>query len=176
MTAPVDPPGNVIEGTDDRDKLIGSRDDDTIKGLGGRDVINGRAGNDVLEGGDGNDQIRGSAGDDVLGGGQGADYLKGGSGIDTFVYKQLSTGVDFIADFKVGIDLIDLSAIFADSQYDSATPFEDYVRIGSSRGGRASLEVLDIGATAAEGSPVFKELAVLHRVSSSELSASDFVV
>ncbi|MEO0771353.1 MAG: choice-of-anchor Q domain-containing protein, partial [Cyanobacteria bacterium J06649_4] len=168
-------PENLIEGTNRKDRLIGSNRADVIRGFQARDVLNGKGGNDLLEGGSGNDSIVGGSGDDILGGGRGHDFLKGGRGRDTFVYEQINEGKDAIADFKVGEDRIDLSGIFSDARYDSSTPFEDYIRLGQGNRLSARLEVLDINRSR-PGKAVFQTLAVLNRVSASELNADSFVL
>ncbi len=73
-------PRNTITGTDDDDKLRGSRGHDRIEGLAGNDRLSGRQGNDVLNGGAGNDHLYGGKGNDFLNGGTGNDYLSGGRG------------------------------------------------------------------------------------------------
>lgn len=169
-------PLNPITGTRRQDRLIGTKDGDLIKGLRARDNLFGLGGNDVLEGNAGDDTIRGGAGDDVLGGGKGRDLLRGDSGSDTFVYNRVNEGTDIIIDFELGTDVIDLSAILSDRRYDSATPFEDYVRIGSAGRRNSSVEVLDINRTRASGSPVFRKLAVVNRVTVDQIDASSFLL
>ncbi len=82
----------LIIGTDDDDRLVGTRGPDCIFGLGGDDVIRGRRGADLLFGGRGDDRIRGGRGadyiegnscDDTLRGNRGRDTLDGGEGEDT---------------------------------------------------------------------------------------------
>lgn len=54
--------------------------------------------------------ITGGAGNDVLNGAGGNDFLTGGLGADTFAFDNLTSGMDWITDFKPGQDLIGLSA------------------------------------------------------------------
>jgi len=72
-----------------------------------------------VEGGSGADTIVGSAGDDRIIGGVGKDVLTGGLGADCFVFAVAShsrgANYDTITDFVRGADMIDLSAIDADS-------------------------------------------------------------
>jgi hypothetical protein len=75
----------TIRGTDDDDRLDGTRKRDVICGLGGDDVIRGLGANDVIRGGPGNDRIRGGAGRDRLYGGSGHDRVSGQSGRDLLV-------------------------------------------------------------------------------------------
>src|SRR4051794_31345920 len=55
----------TISGSDARDALRGTRDDDIICGLGGDDVLLGLAGDDELRGGPGDDRLPGGAGADA---------------------------------------------------------------------------------------------------------------
>ncbi|WP_276199581.1 calcium-binding protein [Chelatococcus sp. XZ-Ab1] len=71
-------------GTDDDDRLYGTRFADVLEGLGGNDDLVGYAGDDSLFGGDGNDR---------LWGGPGVDLLDGGAGRDTAVYLSSLAGV-----------------------------------------------------------------------------------
>jgi Ca2+-binding RTX toxin-like protein len=72
----------TIRGTDEDDRLDGTRKRDVICGLGGDDRIRGLGGNDVIRGGGGNDRIRGGRGRDRLDGGKGDDRVFGQSGRD----------------------------------------------------------------------------------------------
>lgn len=92
------------------ENLTGSKYADILTGDGNGNVITGLAGNDTISGSDGND---------MLIGGLGKDTLTGGSGEDTFVFQgttdsgKSATTRDLIADFTVGEDHIDLSALDA---------------------------------------------------------------
>ncbi|MEY4754145.1 MAG: hypothetical protein RJA44_1820, partial [Pseudomonadota bacterium] len=66
--------GELIEGWDGNDTLLGADGNDRLDG--------GFGGNDSLSGGLGNDTLLGYSGNDVLDGGDGGDYLRGGSGND----------------------------------------------------------------------------------------------
>jgi Ca2+-binding RTX toxin-like protein len=81
-TPPPEPEPNTIEGTDGRDFLVGTRDDDVINGYDGKDILIGRSGDDVLNGGDSKDYLLGGSGDDVLNGDNGKDHLYGNRGDD----------------------------------------------------------------------------------------------
>ncbi|WP_349437127.1 calcium-binding protein [Pararhizobium sp. A13] len=72
-----------LVGTDGKDWLFGTRDDDQLIGLDGKDVIKGRHGDDQIEAGDGNDRAYGGKGDDEIFGEEGNDRLCGGKGDDT---------------------------------------------------------------------------------------------
>lgn len=73
---------------------------------------------DNLSGDNGDNAINGGAGDDFIFGLGGDDYLVGGSGADTFAFSNSgprnnpteSHGFDIIADFQVGLDVINLAA------------------------------------------------------------------
>jgi len=106
-------------GTETADAIAGTDAVDRIDAGLGRDTIDGNGGRDSLAGGDGRDLLRGNGGDDVLAGGLGNDTLAGGLGVDTlaggqdadaFRFLGERQGGDFILDFAVGIDRIELSA------------------------------------------------------------------
>jgi Ca2+-binding RTX toxin-like protein len=100
------------------DALCGSGNDDVF-GSGDDNALSGNLGDDRLEGRGGDDALSGGAGDDRLAGGEGRDDLRGGAGADTFVFAALNdstvTAADIITDFATGTDIVDLSAIDADS-------------------------------------------------------------
>lgn len=73
---------NSIEGTERRDFLRGTKDDDRIVALGGNDIVRTGRGNDRVLGGDGKDIIWGGRGNDILAGGHGRDFINGGRGDD----------------------------------------------------------------------------------------------
>ncbi len=83
-------PGSTFTGGDSLDTIIGSPGDDTIFGMGRNDILDGGAGNDRLVDG------------------RGRDTLTGGSGADVFEFIQDGKR-DFITDFELGIDKIDLT-------------------------------------------------------------------
>ncbi|MEO0772979.1 MAG: calcium-binding protein [Pseudomonadota bacterium] len=74
--------GDVIEGEEGNEFLLGYGGDDIINGNGGVDLIEGGGGNDILSGGAGADVLEGQDGDDLLSGDEGADTLAGGFGDD----------------------------------------------------------------------------------------------
>ena len=67
-----------IEGTEAKDKLLGTLSHDQINGFAGNDYLRGEQGDDILDGGEGKDRLYGDAGEDTLTGGTGNDYLNGG--------------------------------------------------------------------------------------------------
>lgn len=87
--------GNVINGTEDNDDLVGTDGDDIINGLGGDDHLAGFAGNDVLNGGDGLD---------FLSGGPGTDTYDGGAGdFDQVQFDDPFATQGVVADLRNGI-------------------------------------------------------------------------
>jgi serralysin len=79
----------------------------------------GLGANDTLNGGAGAHTNSGDVGNDTLVGGSGADILTGGLDADIFVFSALAdsgTGTpDLVTDFVHGTDIIDLSAIDANT-------------------------------------------------------------
>jgi len=77
---------------------------------GGRQVqvLTGGAGNDTIDGRGGRDIIDGGGGDDILIDGRGTDRMTGGEGADIFRFRD-DDRMDYIMDFEMGIDKIDLS-------------------------------------------------------------------
>lgn len=100
------------------ENVTGGDFDDGLWGDDGNNRIVGRDGNDVLDGRDGDDILLGGGGDDVLWGRAGVDRMKGGSGADTFIFIKVAHSMpgayDFIADFQLGLDRLDMSRIDAD--------------------------------------------------------------
>ena len=88
----------------------GNAASNTIIGNGANNTLAGLAGSDTLDGG---------AGNDVLNGGAGADNLTGGAGADKFSFSAVTDSTplnsDHVQDFVHGTDIIDLSAIDANS-------------------------------------------------------------
>ena len=71
-------------------------------------TLTGGAQDDVLIGSDGFDQLIGGAGRDIFYDGDGRDTMEGGAGADTFII--MADGFrNYISDFQIGIDRIDLS-------------------------------------------------------------------
>lgn len=111
----------------------GGKGADFIAGAAGRDNLHGRAGNDRVAGGESADKLYGEAGRDRLYGGLGADMLKGGKGgdwiyagddraRDVFVFANENESgtskakMDHLLEFDIRRDVIDLSALDADSR------------------------------------------------------------
>ena len=112
----------VGAGTDELvsiEKVVGSNFNDTITGDAGVNTLFGEGGDDFIIGGANGDYLFGNAGNDTLYGGAGQDSLTGGAGNDVFAFQvvtdTLTAHPDTILDFASGQDLIDLSAIDADT-------------------------------------------------------------
>ena len=115
---------DTINGGNDNDTLYGQAGNDDLNGNNGLDSVYGGSGNDAivggndadtLYGGSGSDTISGAGGNDILIGGYGSDTLSGDGGADTFLYLSVLDTNDFITDFLLGTDQIDLSALDANS-------------------------------------------------------------
>ena len=96
------------------DTLYGGKGFDTLTGGAGNDFLSGNRGEDILIGEKGDDTLYGGQGNDILLGGQGNDFLSGDLGNDTLVgdvgsdrfLVSINSGIDTIADFEVGQDLL----------------------------------------------------------------------
>lgn len=97
------------------DQVSGDENIDQIFGGSGDDIIDGGFGGDILYGGSGDDIITGAGAEDVLIGGYGQDTLTGGNLNDIFRYLDMKDTGDTITDFTRGKDLIEFSAIDANS-------------------------------------------------------------
>ncbi len=109
---------DFVHGDDGNDVINTGSGNDVALGGAGNDIIFGGRGKDILRGDEGHDKIFGGRGKDIIDGGEGNDKLFGGRGKDTFVFDE-GDGHDWIVDFRVGKDKIDLS------EYDGITSFED---------------------------------------------------
>ncbi|MEM9100161.1 MAG: calcium-binding protein [Pseudomonadota bacterium] len=109
---------DTLRGGNADDQLEGGPGADVLEGEVGHDTLFGQGGLDSLFGGAGDDSLFGGAGADSLTGGEGGDQLFGGTGADQFVYASASdapigASAETIGDFRVGEDLIDLTAFDA---------------------------------------------------------------
>ncbi len=109
--------GDEIHGGGGNDTLRGDDGADSLYGGNGGDSISGDAGDDELFGDAGSDTIHGGSGNDAITGGADRDTLYGGAGADVFIYTSIGDstvtggGSDFIEDFQVDQDVIDLTAL-----------------------------------------------------------------
>ncbi|MBO3659253.1 type I secretion C-terminal target domain-containing protein, partial [Acinetobacter haemolyticus] len=90
------------------------------------------------------------AGNDILDGGAGNDTLDGGAGNDIFIYNILSNidslygnGEDSINNFKLGEDLIDLTALFVEYKDREDFDLNDFIRVESTITSNRSTIYLD---------------------------------
>ncbi|NBZ87959.1 CAP domain-containing protein [Stagnihabitans tardus] len=109
-----------------------------LSGNAGANALSGGEGNDTLTGGAGADSLTGGGGDDLLTGGAGKDDYTGGAGADTFV---LTSGVDRVSDFDLGLDHIQLNDALWTGTLTAAEVVSTFGRIGTGE------VVLDFGAT-----------------------------
>lgn len=79
-----------------------------IRGGPGEDILNGTSGDDTIFGHGRADELFGLGGSDRLVDGLGPDVLWGGNGADIFEFVP-DKRTDWIKDFRVGVDRIDLS-------------------------------------------------------------------
>ncbi|WP_425053165.1 M10 family metallopeptidase C-terminal domain-containing protein [Psychromarinibacter sp. S121] len=110
---------DTIDGGKGNDKLGGGDNNDHISGRSGADILDGGAGNDFLFSGVGRDIILGGDGNDSIKGGKGSDTMSGGSGADQFIFSKVNeskaANPDFILDFTVGVDTLDVSDLISDT-------------------------------------------------------------
>ncbi|MEM8979577.1 MAG: family 16 glycosylhydrolase [Pseudomonadota bacterium] len=109
---------DTIEGGGGDDKIFGRKGADTLHGGDGKDELFGQKGTDMLMGDAGDDKLIGGKGEDVLIGGTGTDHLWGGNWAadgetDHFEFE-VGGGKDFVHDFEVGTDVVDLTAFATD--------------------------------------------------------------
>ena len=110
-------PNNVFEnatGGNGSDRLTGNSLNNTLNGGSGNDQLQGLGGNDILWGGLGDDILIGGAGNDILWGELGNDILTGGADNDQYLFQTSGVfsntlGVDYITQFDIGQDKINLS-------------------------------------------------------------------
>ena len=143
---------DFLEGGNGDDSLYGGKGNDTLLGNNGEDVLFGDRASDSLIGGEGNDTLYGGKGNDTLFGSLGNDCLIGGLGSDRFLLG-VDTGIDAIADFEDGQDLLILTSGITFSQ----------LAITQSN-----------SATLIRFVPTGEILASLSAISASQINAADF--
>ncbi|MEG4802837.1 FG-GAP-like repeat-containing protein [Microcoleus sp. ARI1-B5] len=106
-----------LDGGDGDDSLYGGKGIDNLFGNNGQDILFGNRGQDSLIGGEGNDSLYGGKGNDIQLGGDGDDFLSGENGDDSLIgglggdrfLLSTNSGIDTIADFEDGKDLLTLA-------------------------------------------------------------------
>ena len=99
---------------------------------------------DALRGGAGDDRLHGGEGDDSLTGGAGNDTLYGEEGSDVFVFAS-GDGVDTIADFTPGEDMIDLRGYPTITDFSDLTISEAENAVTIDLGGGDQLTLIGVG-------------------------------
>jgi Ca2+-binding RTX toxin-like protein len=139
---------DLITGTTGNENLTGGAGDDIMFGGTGVDTLNGDAGNDILLGG---------TGDDTLNGGTGSDVMFGDTGGDTFEWNLGDTGNDFINDFALAADVLDLADLLVGESSDAAS-LDDYLTFSAITGGGTLITVdTNGGAAGGEGQTITLE-------------------
>lgn len=129
-----------------------TRTGDDIRGDITNDTLIGTSGDDVIWGMGHNDSLFGGAGDDRLIDGRGTDEMTGGAGADIFEFTPDGHS-DFILDFEIGIDKIDLtgwdhlyhiSSLEIGSRINGAVIIvgDDIIRLRTSEGGPIDVSLL----------------------------------
>lgn len=117
------------------------------------------------------DVLTGGAGADTLSGGQGPDKLTGGAGADLFVYKAMPWNGGQIADFQVGVDRLDISALYANG-YAGSDPIADgYVRFESNGSGGTKV-MLDVDGPDSAAVPWSFHVATLDGIAPAGLTSA----
>ena len=107
----------------DNNLISGDRYGNLLFGTQARDKIRSRGGGDTIVGGNGNDVIRAGNGKDMIDGGKGRNRLFGGNGADGFHLRQ--NGHQIISDFEIGKDYFILNGSMDPRDFE----FEDNGRL-----------------------------------------------
>lgn len=145
---------DVIDGGIGDDTLYGGKGFDSLTGAAGNDFMFGNRGEDILIGEKGDDSLRGGQSNDILLGGQGNDFLSGDLGDDSLVGDLGSdrfllfsnSGIDTIADFEVGTDLLVLGNGLSFSQL-SIGQDSDSTLIGIAQTGEILVRISGVSAS-----------------------------
>ena len=117
------------------------------------------------------DELTGTSGADTLIAGQGPDTLAGGTGADVFVFEAIPWNAGVIADFEVGIDVLNLRALFTAAGYSGQDPSaEGYLEFRDA--GPDTAVYFDADGT---GHVWPSLVTVLQRVSPGELDPRDWL-
>jgi beta-glucanase (GH16 family) len=93
--------------------------------------------------------LTGGGGADTLNASQGLDTLKGGAGADHFVFGSEPWAPVHIADFQLGTDVLDLSALFKTAGYKGTDPVADHYVFFESDGNGGTVVRFDHDGTGA---------------------------
>jgi hypothetical protein len=131
------------------DTLTGGAATDFLSGNRGEDIVMGEKGDDTLYGGQGNDILLGGEGNDFLSGDLGDDTLVGDVGSDRFLLST-NSGIDTVADFEVGQDLLVLGNGLSFSQLaiaeDSGSTLIRFAQTGEILASLAGVSAIRISA------------------------------
>lgn len=116
-----------------------------------------------------NDTLVGGAGNDTLEGGQGQGVLTGGAGSDTFVFKAMPWNAGKITDFQVGVDRLDISALYANGYAGSNPVADGYVTFVANGAGGTDVYLDTDGR--ASGNTINFKVVTLDGVSANGLTA-----
>ena len=118
--------------------------------------------------------LAGGTGNDTLSAGYTSDTLTGGAGADTFVFTHLPWNAGHVTDFTVGVDKLDLSALFSASGYQGSAPVADGYLILQSDGAGGTKVLFDVdGRGTANPWPI--TITTLDHVSSAGLTSAQLM-
>jgi serralysin len=127
-------------------------------------------GGQVLTAGYAGATLSGGSGADTLVASQGSDHLTGGAGADTFTFKAMPWSASHISDFQVGVDKLDISALYTNG-YKGTDPVADGYVTFVSNGAGGTTVLLDTDGPSGASSIKF-QVAVLDGVSPSGLTSA----